>query len=346
MAEGVPELVRVDVNASVPAAPLDHLVDAAGRHRAAAHAQPQRARPGHLVLGTLALVAVERAGRVVGEPDRPLLVALARDNGLAVARGDVVRRQPGQLGQPGAGVLEHRDDGVVAAVLEAAALGGAQQRSQFVVREDGNELVADLRRLEAGHRVRALLVGVLGGVPLEELLERAELVVGVGVRIAAQKGDRPLLDLLRPDSVPAREASRDQVLSSEPLRRLEVGADRLGRFLLGPKVEVPAVDHGLELASVEVTHVAPADLLGRFPGHAASVKRKLDKRCAHRADGAPGSVRRRFRRSETLCGQGQDRTVDLPLFRRSVADRRTIRFMRLRARLTCIRAYQEVAAAV
>jgi len=42
---------------------------------------------------------------------------------------------------------------------------------------------------------------------------------------------------------------------------------------------------------------------------------KLDKRCAHRADGAPGSVRRRFRRSETLCGQGQDRTVDLPLFR-------------------------------
>src|SRR5580704_14061878 len=33
MAEGVPKLVRVDLNASVPAAPLDHLVDAAGRHR-------------------------------------------------------------------------------------------------------------------------------------------------------------------------------------------------------------------------------------------------------------------------------------------------------------------------
>ena len=39
------------------------------------------------------------------------------------------------------------------------------------------------------------------------------------------------------------------------------------------------------------------------------------KRYAHRADGAPGSARSRFRRSEGLCGQGQDRTVDLPLMR-------------------------------
>ena len=30
---------------------------------------------------------------------------------------------------------------------------------------------------------------------------------------------------------------------------------------------------------------------------------------------APGSARWRFRRSETKCGQGQDRTVDLPLMR-------------------------------
>jgi len=49
--------------------------------------------------------------------------------------------------------------------------------------------------------------------------------------------------------------------------------------------------------------------------------RKLDKRCAHRADGAPGSARSRFRRSERLCGQGQDRTVDLPLFRVNRAKR-------------------------
>src|ERR1700722_12423871 len=50
----------------------------------------------------------------------------------------------------------------------------------------------------------------------------------------------------------------------------------------------------------------------------ASVRRKLDKRCAHRADGAPRSAKRCFRRSETMCGQGQDRTVDLPLFRRTL----------------------------
>ena len=57
---------------------------------------------------------------------------------------------------------------------------------------------------------------------------------------------------------------------------------------------------------------APTDPSESFLEH---MMRKLDKRCAHRADGAPGSTRRRFRRSETLCGQGQDRTVDLPLFR-------------------------------
>jgi hypothetical protein len=58
---------------------------------------------------------------------------------------------------------------------------------------------------------------------------------------------------------------------------------------------------------------SPRHNIGCRPHHA----RKLDKRCAHRADGAPGSARWRFRRSGTKCGQGQDRTVDLPLFRRS-----------------------------
>jgi hypothetical protein len=46
--------------------------------------------------------------------------------------------------------------------------------------------------------------------------------------------------------------------------------------------------------------------------------RKLARRCAHRADGAPGSIRRRFRRSERICGQGRGRTADLPLFRRTL----------------------------
>jgi hypothetical protein len=47
----------------------------------------------------------------------------------------------------------------------------------------------------------------------------------------------------------------------------------------------------------------------------ASVRRSLGKRCAHRADGAPGLIRWRFRRSEKVCGQGRGRTADLPLFR-------------------------------
>ena len=37
--------------------------------------------------------------------------------------------------------------------------------------------------------------------------------------------------------------------------------------------------------------------------------------CAQDLDGAPGLTRSRFRWSEVMCGQGQDRTVDLPLFR-------------------------------
>ncbi len=46
--------------------------------------------------------------------------------------------------------------------------------------------------------------------------------------------------------------------------------------------------------------------------------RKLDQRCALRANGAPGSTRGRFRRSEAMCGQGRGRTADLPLFRRTL----------------------------
>lgn len=44
---------------------------------------------------------------------------------------------------------------------------------------------------------------------------------------------------------------------------------------------VPAGDHGLEVAGIEVALVAAAGLLRGLPGHAASVKRRLDKRCAH-----------------------------------------------------------------
>jgi hypothetical protein len=42
--------------------------------------------------------------------------------------------------------------------------------------------------------------------------------------------------------------------------------------------------------------------------------RTLDTRYAHQSDGTPGSTRWRFRRSETMCGQGRGRTADLPRF--------------------------------
>jgi hypothetical protein len=50
----------------------------------------------------------------------------------------------------------------------------------------------------------------------------------------------------------------------------------------------------------------------RMPTHGT---RKLDERYALRAGGAPGFLLVRFRWSATICGQGQGRTADLPLFR-------------------------------
>jgi hypothetical protein len=71
--------------------------------------------------------------------------------------------------------------------------------------------------------------------------------------------------------------------------------------------------------SADRNRQGPSERCGRpavtLAGRSCDSARKLDKRCARRADGAPGSARRRFHRSERLCGQGQDRTVDLPLFR-------------------------------
>jgi hypothetical protein len=48
----------------------------------------------------------------------------------------------------------------------------------------------------------------------------------------------------------------------------------------------------------------------------ASVTRKFDKRCAHRADGAPGTTGLRFRMSETVGAGERIRTADRPLTRR------------------------------
>jgi len=46
---------------------------------------------------------------------------IGQSYGLAVARGDVVRREPGQLGQPDTAGLQHRDDGHVPSLGKPAA---------------------------------------------------------------------------------------------------------------------------------------------------------------------------------------------------------------------------------
>jgi hypothetical protein len=63
--------------------------------------------------------------------------------------------------------------------------------------------------------------------------------------------------------------------------------------------------------------------------HGTFVRLRLDERCALRAVGAPGFQLARFRRSETMCGQGRGRTADLPLFRGSF-DPSAIRDRKLR----------------
>jgi hypothetical protein len=63
---------------------------------------------------------------------------------------------------------------------------------------------------------------------------------------------------------------------------------------------------------------------GCFPRTSSLRMRKLDKRCAHRADGAPRSARSRFRMSRGLGAGERIRTADRPLTRRirSVAEHR------------------------
>ena len=53
--------------------------------------------------------------------------------------------EPSLLGEPGAGVLEQRDDREVAAVLEPCALACILQRGQLLVSEDGNGPALRLR---------------------------------------------------------------------------------------------------------------------------------------------------------------------------------------------------------
>jgi DNA-binding NarL/FixJ family response regulator len=84
----------------------------------------------------------------------------------------------------------------------------------------------------------------------------------------------------RAPGCPRRQPPR-AVTTLHPCHRV-LGADGLGRFLLGPKMEIRAVDHEPELASIEVA----ADLLGNSPDRqpplGGSSISAMRKRTAHR----------------------------------------------------------------
>jgi hypothetical protein len=118
-----------------------------------------------------------------------------------------------------------------------------------------------------------------------------------------------------PSVLPGPHPPRTQ--GRAPLDILRVGADGLGRPLLGRRWRLHLSIMGLNRPTSNCPR-SPGRSVGDSPDR-QPLKRRVNKRCAHRVDGSPGSERQRFRRSEKLCGQGQDRTVDLPLFRGSIA---------------------------
>jgi Protein of unknown function (DUF2637) len=155
------------------------------------------------------------------------------------------------------------------------------------------------------------------GVPVPTL---ARWLLGLGIaatlaaNVARDLGLRSLLDVPRLHVGPVRQAGGSQVLGSEPLRGLKLGADRPGRLLLGPQVQSETVDHRLERAGIKVALVASADPLAeRFPDiepplSGGSVSAVRSERLPHH--GSVGCVSA----GQRLCGQGRGRTADLPLF--------------------------------
>src|SRR5271166_5901004 len=129
VAEVVPEPVRVHGHAALAAAAGDHLVDTGGGQRLpVVHAEPQLGPPGLGVPVPGPQVPVQAAGCLVADLDDAVLAALAADGDLPLPQVDVaaprvagVVAEAGQLGQPDAGRLEHRDDRGVTPLREAAA---------------------------------------------------------------------------------------------------------------------------------------------------------------------------------------------------------------------------------
>ena len=113
--------------------------------------------------------------------------------------------------------------------------------------EDRDQLLADARRLQPGHRVGQL---VFGSQPFEELLQGTVLVAGVGAAVPFQQpGHRPL-NALAADLLPVGQAG--QACGGEPLDRLGLGLDRLGGLALGGQVQGERADLSLEYPGVQL----------------------------------------------------------------------------------------------
>jgi len=167
---------------------------------------------------------------------------------------------------------EHGDQGGVAALRERAARAGALQLWQVPGGEDRDGLAGDAGRLQPGHGVGDL---VLGGEPLEELLEGTVLVAGVRAAVPAQQPHDPPLDVLLADLFPAGEAGlAAQVGGGEPLHRLGIGPYRLGGLPLGGQVQAERADLWLEFPSVQLLGL-PGPRLRCGHGLALLVKRTI-----------------------------------------------------------------------
>jgi hypothetical protein len=101
---------------------------------------------------------------------------------------------------------------------------------------------------QPGRRVGDVL---LGGEPLEEVLQRPELVAGIGAAVVVQEAGGPLLDVLPGYLLPAGMAGAgEEVGGGEPGHRLGVGGDGLGGVALGGQVEPERADLRLEALGV------------------------------------------------------------------------------------------------
>src|SRR5271166_2737416 len=104
---------------------------------------------------------------------------------------------------------------------------------------------------------------LLAGQPLEELLQGAELVAGVGGAVPLKEQGHPLLHVALAHLLPpcvAVAGRREQAGGGEPLHRLGIGPDRLGGLALGGQVQAERADLRLEAPGVQRLSVAGAGL--------------------------------------------------------------------------------------